>query len=310
MTPKTPTRATPALRALEDGRLAVPGHLVLAGFTDMRRSLRRLLRAFEEQGCLIAQWRDTQRARRAASLRSAGAGRRMARRGRVGCQPAPAPFRRPLRHRLAPARSRIAVRAARPQPGAGGPWMARRRQVPASSRSAVRWTNGRWRAPRWSAARAGRAQRARGGVAKGGRRSGGHCAGDVSERAGMAARHALALAAARSTCPRRNGASATSRGSCCCWRRPGNRPWGSGQVRTPLHALDAARRGEGGADGARPGALDSVGYQVLGALGEALGGFSALAPAAGKLAAWPRSTCSRSVARSAAFQPQRIRWRA
>ena len=50
------------LRALEDGRLAVPGHLVLAGFTDMSPRFRRLLRAFEEQGCLIAQWRDTQRA--------------------------------------------------------------------------------------------------------------------------------------------------------------------------------------------------------------------------------------------------------
>ncbi len=48
------------LRALEDGRLAVPGHLVLAGFTDMPPRFQRLLRAFEEQGCLIAQWRDTQ----------------------------------------------------------------------------------------------------------------------------------------------------------------------------------------------------------------------------------------------------------
>lgn len=58
------------------------------------------------------------------------------------------------------------------------------------------------------------------------------------------------------------------------------------------------------------GALDSVGYQVLGAFGEALGGFSALAPAAGKLGGVAAVNLLQSVARSAAFQPQRDRWRA
>ena len=49
------------LRALEDGRLATPGQLVLAGFTDMSPRFRRLLGAFEAQGTVVAQWRDAQR---------------------------------------------------------------------------------------------------------------------------------------------------------------------------------------------------------------------------------------------------------
>ena len=52
-------------------------------------------------------------------------------------------------------------------------------------------------------------------------------------------------------------------------------------------------------------ALDSVAYQVMGALGEALGSFSALAPAAGKLGGQAAVRLLESVARTAAFQPQR-----
>ncbi|MDQ6217164.1 hypothetical protein NMF62_29095, partial [Achromobacter insolitus] len=46
------------LRALQDGRLPIPQHLVLAGFTDISPRFRRLLRAFEEQGAAVVQWRD------------------------------------------------------------------------------------------------------------------------------------------------------------------------------------------------------------------------------------------------------------
>jgi probable DNA repair protein len=51
--------------------------------------------------------------------------------------------------------------------------------------------------------------------------------------------------------------------------------------------------------------LDSVGYQVMGALGDALGSFSALAPAAGRLGGLAAVNLLESVARSASFQPQR-----
>ena len=51
--------------------------------------------------------------------------------------------------------------------------------------------------------------------------------------------------------------------------------------------------------------LDSVGYQVMGALGDALGSFSALAPAAGRLGGVAAVNLLHSVARSASFQPQR-----
>ena len=56
-------------------------------------------------------------------------------------------------------------------------------------------------------------------------------------------------------------------------------------------------------------ALDSVAYQVMGALGEALGSFSALAPAAGKLGGRAAVRLLESVARTATFQPQRDRRR-
>ena len=56
-------------------------------------------------------------------------------------------------------------------------------------------------------------------------------------------------------------------------------------------------------------ALDSVAYQVMGALGEALGSFSALAPAAGKLGGQAAVRLLESVARTATFQPQRDRRR-
>ncbi|WP_313067573.1 PD-(D/E)XK nuclease family protein, partial [Achromobacter animicus] len=51
--------------------------------------------------------------------------------------------------------------------------------------------------------------------------------------------------------------------------------------------------------------LDSVGYQVMGALGDALGSFSALAPAAGRLGGLAAVNLLESVARSSSFQPQR-----
>ncbi|WP_312543211.1 PD-(D/E)XK nuclease family protein, partial [Achromobacter mucicolens] len=51
--------------------------------------------------------------------------------------------------------------------------------------------------------------------------------------------------------------------------------------------------------------LDSVGYQVMGALGDALGSFSALAPAAGRLGGVAAVNLLESVARSSSFQPQR-----
>ncbi|AHV94200.1 hypothetical protein D560_3098 [Bordetella holmesii ATCC 51541] len=52
-------------------------------------------------------------------------------------------------------------------------------------------------------------------------------------------------------------------------------------------------------------AVDSVGYQVLGALGELLGDFAALAPAAGPLNGRGAVRLLISAARAGSFQPQR-----
>ncbi|MPT26849.1 MAG: hypothetical protein E2602_08010 [Achromobacter sp.] len=297
------------LRALEDGRLAVPGQLVLAGFTDLSPRFRRLLQAFEAQGCRIAQWRDTQRAPAAprrfeasdqgAEWRAAAewAADQLARHpsGRYAIVSpqleAESPFaRRVLSQALA---GRDGAPAFAFNVAVGRPldeWPM--------ARAALAWL----RALAECAAGKGCGVEVLGAALLAG-----HCAGDVSERARLAAIDAR-------------------------WRRRGQVHVGAVEWRKQLallpplaqawdQAMEIWTRG-----GARAscdvwmlrmkaaltalgfpgeGVLDSVGYQVLGALGQALGGFSALAPAAGRLGGVAAVNLLQSVARSASFQPQR-----
>ena len=120
----------------------------------------------------------------------------------------------------------------------------------------------------------------------------GHCAGDVRERSRLSAIDA------------RWRRDARQRVSAQEWRRqlddagigaglePGHGHLDARRPQGQLRRMDAAH--EGGPDGAGlsgEAALDSVAYQVMGALGEALGSFSALAPAAASWAGRPPCAC-------------------
>lgn len=297
------------LRALQDGRLPIPQHLVLAGFTDISPRFRRLLRAFEEQGAAVVQWRDAQRIETAARRFEAadqGAEWRAAAAWaaeRLKAHPhgryaivspqleAESPFaRRVLSQALA---------------GRGGePAFAFNVAV---GRPLNEWPMAR-AALAWLRALAECAPGKGCGVeVLGAALLGGHCAGDVRDRARLASidarwrrqaqlhvspqdwRRLLAdlplLAPAWSQAMEiwtQGGRQAT----CDVWML---------RMKAALMALGFP--GEG--------VLDSVGYQVMGALGDALGSFSALAPAAGRLGGVAAVNLLESVARSASFQPQR-----
>lgn len=297
------------LRALEDGRLAVPGQLVLAGFTDLSPRFRRLLRAFEDQGCLIAQWRDTQRAPatpRRFEAADHGAEWRAAAEWAAG-QLAQHPTGRyaivsPQLEAESPFARRILSQTLAGRDGAPAfafnVAVGRPLDEWPMARAALAWL----RALAECAAGKGCAVEVLGAALLAG-----HCAGDVSERARLAALDAR-------------------------WRRRGQVHVGAAEWRKQLAALPPLAQAwdqameiwtRGGARAScdvwmlrmkaaltalgfpGEGVLDSVGYQALGALGEALGGFSALAPAAGKLGGAAAVNLLQSVARSASFQPQR-----
>ena len=135
----------------------------------------------------------------------------------------------------------------------------------------------------------------------------GHSAGDVRERS-RAVRHRRALAARCPPARQRAGMAQAALDDA-----------GIGAGLEPGHGHLDARRRKASCDVWMPrmkaaltalgfpgeAALDSVAYQVMGALGEALGSFSALAPAAGKLGGQAAVRLLESVARTATFQPQR-----
>ncbi|MFF7057556.1 PD-(D/E)XK nuclease family protein [Achromobacter spanius] len=297
------------LRALEEGRLPIPGQLVLAGFTDVSPRFRRLLRAFEDLGCQVAQWRDEQRVETVARrFEAADQGAEW----RAAAAWAASQLR-------AHPQGRFAIVS--PQLEAESPFarrvlsqaLAGRDGAPAYAFNVAvgRPLND------WPMARAALAWLRALAECAGGKGCGvdvlgaallaGHCAGDVRDRARLAAidarwrRQAVqrvspndwkklladtpALAQAWNQALdiwTQGGRQAT----CDVWML---------RMKAALTALGFP--GEG--------ALDSVAYQVMGALGDALGSFSALAPAAGRLGGVAAVNLLQSVARSASFQPQR-----
>lgn len=297
------------LRALEDGRLATPGHLVLAGFTDLSPRFRRLLQAFEEQGCLIAQWRDAQRAPATPQRYEApdqGAEWRAAAEW-AASQLKQHPHGRyaivsPQLEAESPFARRILSQALA---GRGGePAFAFNVAV---GRPLNEWPLAR-AALAWLRALAECAAGKGCGVdILGAALLAGHCAGDVSERARLAAIDArwrrrgqvhVAAAEWRKQLAVMPPLAQAWGQAMEIWTQGGNRAscdvWML-RMKAALTALGFP--GEG--------VLDSVGYQVLGALGDALASFSALAPAAGKLGGVAAVNLLQSVARSASFQPQR-----
>lgn len=297
------------LRALEDGRLATPAQLVLAGFTDVSPRFRRLLLAFEAQGTEVGQWRDAQRVETAARRFEAadqGAEWRAAAAWAAS-------------HLKANPQGRYAIVS--PQLEAESPFarrvlsqaLAGRDGAPAYAfnvavgRPLNEWPMAR-AALAWLRALAECAAGKGCGVdVLGAALLAGHCAGDVRDGARLAAIDAR-------------------------WRRQAVRHVGPHDWKKQLADMPALVQAwnqameiwtQGGRQATCdvwmlrmkaaltalgfPGeaVLDSVDYQVMGALGDALGSFSALAPAAGRLGGVAAVNLLQSVARSASFQPQR-----
>jgi probable DNA repair protein len=297
------------LRALEAGRLATPRQLVLAGFTDLSPRFRRLLQAFEAQGTAVAQWRDAQRAEATARRYEAadqGAEWRAAAAWAAGCLKAHPQGRYAIVSPQLEAESPFARRVLSQALAGRGGEPAHAFNV-AVGRPLNEWPMAR-AALAWLRALAECAAGKGCGVeVLGAALLAGHCAGDVRDRARLAAIDAR-------------------------WRRQarlhvGPQEWRKLLADLPLLAQAWNQALEIWTQGGRqatcdvwmlrmkaaltalgfPGeaVLDSVGYQVMGALGDALGSFSALAPAAGRLGGLAAVNLLESVARSASFQPQR-----
>ena len=297
------------LRALESGRLATPRQLVLAGFTDISPRFHRLLLAFEAQGTDVAQWRDTQRVQAVAQRFEAadqGAEWRAAAAwaaSRLKADPAGRyAIVSPQLEAESPFARRVLSQALAGRDGA--PAFAFNVAV---GRPLDEWPMAR-AALAWLRALAECAPGKGCGVdVLGAALLAGHCAGDVRDRARLAAIDARW---------RRQGQLHVAQSE---WRRlladiptlaqawnQATEIWTQGgrqatcdvwmlRMKAALTAL--------GFPGESP--LDSVGYQVMGALGDALGSFSALAPAAGPLGGIAAVNLLESVARSSSFQPQR-----
>jgi probable DNA repair protein len=297
------------LEALEQGRLAIPGQLVLAGFTDLSPRFRRLLQAFEAQGAAVAQWRDAQRAavtpRRYAAA-DQEAEWRAAAAWAAGCLKAHPQGRYAIVSPQLEAESPFARRILSQALAGRGGEPAHAFNV-AVGRPLNEWPMAR-AALAWLRALAECASGKGCGVeVLGAALLAGHCAGDLRDRARLAAIDAR-------------------------WRRQarlhvGPDEWRKLLADLPLLAQAWNQALEIWTRGGRqatcdvwmlrmkaaltalgfPGeaVLDSVGYQVMGALGDALGSFSALAPAAGRLGGQAAVNLLESVARSASFQPQR-----
>ena len=293
------------LHALQRGEVAAPQHLVLAGFTDISPRFAALLDAFQQGGAQLAWLSDTLAeaalpARYSANDRgaewraaAAWAAQRLAEQpaGRyaiVSAQlQAESPFaRRVVGQALAEGGHAFNVAVGRPLTE----WPA--------VRAALAWLQAL-------------ADMAQAGAADvpvlGAALLAGHCAGDR----GDLARHAAIDARWRRQARTRIDAarwqreladgmalSSTWPAALDIWQQAGERSstdlW-MPVIRAALVAL--------GFPGERP--LDSVGYQVMGAFGELLGRYAALAPAAGPLDGRGAVRLLASAAAASSFQPQR-----
>lgn len=297
------------LDALGQGRLATPQRLVLAGFTEVSPRFARLLDAFAAQGSDIGQWRDAQRApaqpRRFEAPDQGSEWRAAASWAATQLQVHPTGRYAIVSPQLE-AESVFARRVL-------GQALAGRDGAPALAfnvavgRPLDEWPMAR-AALAWLRALAECADGKGCGVQTlGAALLAGHSAGDVRERSRLSAIDA------------RWRRDARQRVSAQEWRRQLSMTpvlaqawnqamdiWTQGGRKAScdvwMPRMKAALTALG-----FPGeaALDSVAYQVMGALGEALGSFSALAPAAGKLGGQAAVRLLESVARTATFQPQR-----
>ncbi|AOB38463.1 hypothetical protein FYA99_14870 [Bordetella parapertussis] len=295
------------LEALRQGALRAPRHVALAGFVDISPRFARLLRALADGGADVVAWRDAVRepawpqrfeaADRGAEWRAAArwaADRlRADPRGRYAIVSpqleAEAPFaRRVLGQALAgqdaPLPFNVAVGRALDE------WPA--------VRAALAWL-----ALLAEVAARGAAEPALFGAAL----LAGHCAGDLQE----GPRHAALDARWRRQALAHVGPADWQRGLEECPRlaegwSQAMAIWQAGQRSDTCDAwaprLKAALTALG-----FPGerALDSVAYQVMGALGDLLAEFTALAPAAGRLDGRAAVRLLASAARAGSFQPQR-----
>jgi len=293
------------LQALQQGDVAAPGHLVLAGFTDISPRFAALLDAFQDGGAQLAWLSDTLAdaaepvrycaADRGAEWRAAAAwaaqrlaGQPAGRYAIVSAQlQAESPFaRRVVGQALAAQDHAFNVAVGRPLTE----WPA--------VRAALAWLHAL-------------AEMAQAGAADapvlGAALLAGHCAGDRRDLARHAAidarwrRQARArIDAARWQHDLADGTALAAAWPAALdtWRQVGERAtcdlW-MPAIRATLVAL--------GFPGERP--LDSVGYQVMGAFGELLGRYAALAPAAGPLDGRGAVRLLASAAAASSFQPQR-----
>jgi len=292
------------LAALQRGRLAAPPHVVVAGFAEVSPRFAALLDALRDGGAQLAWLGDAQReaaepARHAAQDRSAEwrhaaawAAQRLAERpqGRYAIVSAQledeSPFaRRVLGRALAEGGHAFNVAVGRPL----SEWPAVRAALAWLQAVADMAAQGRADAPVLGAALLA-----------------GHCASDVRE----AARHAAADARWR-----RQGVAVLPQARWLrdlagtalaeAWPRAVAAWQAVGSAATTDAWMPAMRAvlGELGFPGER--ALDSVAYQVVGAFGELLGRYGALAPAAGRLGGRAAVRLLARAAQAATFQPQR-----
>lgn len=296
------------LRALTAGRLALPRQLILAGFTDVSPRFQRLLTAFAERDVRVFLWRD-ERGQPAPAQRysaadhgaewraaAAWAAERLAadpngRYAIVSVQlESESPFAR-----------RVLSQALNAESGCAHAFNV------AVGRPLIEWPAAR-AALAWLHALATFTPDGDGEVQiLGAALLAGHCAGDVQH----AAQHVALDARWRRQSRVRIDAASWRRilldlpalgpaweQAQDIWRQTdrqaGSDVWAA-QMKAALTAL--------GFPGER--SLDSVAYQVMGALGDLLGDFAALAPAAGRLSGAAAVRLLESAARATAFQPQR-----
>lgn len=297
------------LNALEAGKLQCPKHLVLLGFSEYSPRLQRLLSAFSRHGTRICVLHEEQGEKAEAQRYQASdhgeewrcaaawaaerlAGNAKGRYAIISVQlESEAPFARRI---LSQALGGRDGSPAHPFNVAVGRPLT---QWPAT-RAALAWLRALAHAASGDACDAeiyGAALRA------------GHCAGDSRDAANYAAidvrwrrRGQITVDAAQWM-----RALESCEGLTLGWRRaaslwPQADSLASADTWMPImkEALTAL-----GFPGEKP--LDSIAYQVMGALGKLLGDFAALAPAAGKLSGIAAVRLLESLAQASVFQPQR-----
>ncbi|MFU1982820.1 PD-(D/E)XK nuclease family protein [Bordetella hinzii] len=295
------------LRALRAGELTPPERVVLAGFGEVSPRFARLLAAFEEGGAQLLAWREGRRelaepgrvlaADHGAEWRAAAAWAAQRLRahpnGRYAIVSSQLESEAPFARRVL----MQALQGAPGQPdlpfnvGVGRPlieWPALRAALAWLQALAEMGSTGKVAAPVLGAALLA-----------------GHCAGDRSERhAGLDARWRRLGRVSVSEAAWRGDLQYSPR-LAQAWEAA-MKIWREGPTRAPCDIWTPRIREALKALGF-PGeqALDSVGYQVMGALGELLGDFAALAPAAGPLNGRAAVRLLASAARAGSFQPQR-----